>query len=414
MGRFAIIQGDVLDVLPTLATQPFDACLCDPPYHLTNRGGGPRGKGTETPYARSRAGAGRGGFMGEEWDGGDVAFRPETWAAVMDLLRPGAPLLTFGGTRTFHRLACAVEDAGFERDDTIAWFHGEGFPKSHNVVKAIDKAGGESAPWEGYGTALKPAWEPVLLSSVPLAGTYARNALEHGVGALNVEACRIPAGDVDTYERNCSGTRGHAGTRGGGASRSLRPGGGEASPRGRWPANVVLDPAAAELLDAQSGELTSGANPTRRGSNKFANTYGDFRGTEECVAHRGADKGGASRFFYCAKADEAERWIGGVLCEHPTLKPIDLCTWLARLVLPPPRRDGEPRRLLVPFCGAGSEMIGALRAGWDEVIGIEKGERWAIDARRRVASDAPLLNQPLASTCTGSVLGSAAVFPDPL
>ena len=412
MRRARIFQGDVMEVARTLDEASFDACLCDPPYGLS--------------------------FMGKRWDHGVPSS--EVWAEVLRVLKPGAMLLAFGGTRTHHRLMVAIEDAGFEIRDCLMWLYGSGFPKSHDISKAIDKAagmereagriliqdaergrgatpntpenstcaecgrpsrghdycrcprdGGPATPaarfWSGYGTALKPSWEPIVLAMKPCRGTFAQNALKHGVAGLNVDGGRIPVVDSE-YARNHSGDRGHAGTRDGGASTDLRPGGGSASDAGRWPANVLLDDEAAAMLDEQSGERTSGANPTRRGSDKFRNNYGDFTGQAECVAHRGADSGGASRFFYTAKVGTAERGDGN---NHPTLKPVDLTAYLAKLILPPER--DTPRRLLVPFCGSGSEIIGALRAGWDEATGIEIEPEYAEIAENRIRGDAPLLNE---------------------
>lgn len=436
MRAFRLLCGDARELAAGLAAASFDACLCDPPYHLTARGGGgPHGRGLSTPHARARAGAARGGFMNQTWDGGDVAQRPETWAALAAAMKPGAPLLAFGGTRTFHRLTCAIEDAGLEIRDCLCWLYGSGFPKSLDISKAIDKAAGAerehvadrpahtasakwreaegrsdrlkpspvTAPlspdgirWSGYGTALKPAWEPIVLAMKPLDDTFAANALAYGVAGLNVDGCRIGLGsgeDVEKLNARSGGRRGFADEYVGGTDRPL-PAGCNLS-AGRWPANLVLDETAAATLDEQSGELVSGTavGGLHRRSNKTANCYGEFVGqrTEGDVCF--GDTGGASRFFYCAKADTAER-AGS---KHPTLKPVDLCAWLAKLILPPPRADGQPRRLLVPFAGAGSEMIGALRAGWDEVVGIEVSEEYVEDARRRISGDAPLLNVEMAA-----------------
>jgi hypothetical protein len=163
---------------------------------------------------------------------------------------------------------------------------------------------------------------------------------------------------------------------------------GSASEVGRFPANLVLDEEAAMMLDQQGGNLRSGANPEQRHSDITRGIYGEFKG-RDCFPARGADSGGASRFFYCAKADDSERH-NGAKNAHPTVKPIDLCAWLAKLLLPP--ATVTPRRLLVPFSGSGSEMIGAIRAGWDEVVGIEQEHGYCDIARRRIVADAPLLN----------------------
>jgi site-specific DNA-methyltransferase (adenine-specific) len=341
-----------------------DAVITDPPYEL--------------------------GFMGKQWDGSGIAFDVELWRECLRVLKPGGHLLAFGGSRTWHRMACAIEDAGFELRDSIAWLYGSGFPKSLDVSKAIDKAAGAERTegarewsggqrragvmgenlgtqtltkfdkpatdaakrWEGWGTALKPSFEPIIVARKPLSGTVAANVLEHGTGALNIGACRVQMSQEDadfirkTARPNSAGMqhRGQVMNRPPTPTVNVHDG-------GRWPTNVVLDEHQAAELDAQSGTLKSGANPTRRGSDKFRNAYGDFSGQTECVAHRGADEGGASRFFptfrYEAKASTEERpAVDGVA--HPTVKPLDLMRWLVRLVTPP---GGV---VLEPFAGSGT------------------------------------------------------------
>ncbi|MEY2341420.1 hypothetical protein AB4090_04830 [Acidithiobacillus sp. IBUN Pt1247-S3] len=250
--------GDLLSILPTLPDNHFDAALCDPPYHLTqnSRGGSARkcygqpGDGGTTPYGRHRVGTDK-GFMGQTWDGGDVAFRPETWESVLRVMKPGAYLMAFGGSRTFHRLAVALEDAGFILVDTLMYLYGSGFPKSTNVAAHIDKMkGGSGLRWEGCGTALKPAYEPVLLCRKPGEKTYAANALKWGCGALNIDGCRIQG---EPPHHNYGRTSGN----GAWAGKSETPF--NTPDSGRWPANVMLDEAAARMLDAQSGIRKSGA-----------------------------------------------------------------------------------------------------------------------------------------------------------
>ena len=369
--RVAVLHADCLAALAAMPAASVDSIVTDPPYGL--------------------------GFMGKAWD--DLP-PGEAWAReCLRVLKPGGHLLTFGGSRTWHRLAVAVEDAGFEVRDSIAWLYGSGMPKSQNVGKMIDKAAGrerteklapkaghenfvgrdnmaslrggtlaqeggfsrpwmsdpeaverahwdyapatpEAAQWEGWGTALKPAFEPIVVARKPLAGTVAANVLAHGTGALNVDGCRV-AGDED-------GSRNRQDTTG----------------KGRWPANVVLDDTQAAELDRQSGTLASGANPTRRSSDKFRDAYGEFAGQAECAPARGADRGGASRFFYVAKAPTSERpRVDGTA--HPTVKPLTLMRWLVRLVTPP------GGLVLDPFAGSGTTLEAAILEGF-RCVGIER------------------------------------------
>lgn len=318
----------------------------------------------------------------------------EAWAIeALRVLKPGGHLVSFASTRTNHCHVSGLEDAGFEIRDSLAWLFGGGFPKSLNL----------SGEHEGWGTALRPAHEPITLARRPFATTVAANVAAYGTGALHIDAARIPVGDED-YARNHSGDRGHAGTRAmedRGAT-DLRMGGGSAHDAGRWPANVVLDETAAELVDEQSGVLTSGANPTRRSSDKFRDTYGEFKGQEECVPARGQDVGGASRFFYCAKASRKERDEGLqhltaaalrkdshdlgslhprdmplVRNQHPTVKPVELMRWLVRLVAPP---GGI---VLDPFTGSGTTGIAAALEDRD-FIGIEREPEYVAIAEARI------------------------------
>lgn len=340
--------------MPTLALSSFDAIVTDPPYEL--------------------------GFMGKAWDKSGAPFQPMTWAHALRVVKPGGYLLAFGGTRTFHRLTCAIEDGGFEIHDCLSWLYGSGFPK--------------------HASKLKPAWEPIIVARRP-----SREATP-----LNIDACRIAVTD-DAYARNHSGDRGHAGTREHGEATDMRMGGGSANDGGRWPANVVIDEAAAESIDEQTGILTSGANPERRSTDKTRNTFGKFPGQEICRPLRGADSGGASRFYYCAKASRKERelgldgsfdrkplnWSNGeqspgtfqsegttrdVRNHHPTVKPIALTRWLCRLVTPP---GGT---VLDPFVGSGSTGCGARLEGFG-FTGIELIPEFAQIADARMAACEP-------------------------
>ena len=341
----------------------------------------------------------------------------ETWAReALRVLKPGGHLLAFGGTRTFHRMTIAIEDAGFEIRDCLMWLYGQGFPKSLDVSRAIDKAKGaerevvgpnrwqhimgqrpkddttqvygrgqtdnrwDTAPatdlarkWQGWGTALKPAWEPIILARKPLAGTVAQNVERHGTGALNIDGCRIATSD------NLNGGAYSPETD---AGRIRRWEGGEfkrkpgefSQPEGRWPANVVLDEDAAAMLDDQSGEHPSGKMHAFYSPGREApvRTVTGRSRAGYMVSETYGDTGGASRFFYTAKADKQDRGKGNT---HPTVKPVDLMRWLCRLVTPP------GGLVLDPFAGSGTTGQAALAEGFrciliekeaEYVAGIEK------------------------------------------
>lgn len=366
--------------------------------------------------------------MGKAWDNGAVAFDPATWEQALRVLKPGGHLLAFGGTRTFHRLTCAVEDAGFEIRDCLMWLYGSGFPKSLDVSKAIDKAEGaerevvgvgrpvkrmipgadqdrtgswikdngrefvpstsrpatpEAAAWEGWGTALKPAWEPIIMARKSLRGTVAGNVRRYGTGAVNIDASRIGSsvGGERAGERagEPSAERRYAGR--GSTTFSLLPGprGGDAL--GRWPANIALDEAAAALLDEQSGERGGSgkaSGPSLRGVHGSV-ALGVYNGLpdEREPAFYG-DRGGASRFFYVAKADSEERSRGlSWRNQHPTVKPVSLMSWLVRMVTPP---GGT---VLDPFLGSGTTAIAAIGCGFNW-IGIEREAEYVELARQRI------------------------------
>jgi site-specific DNA-methyltransferase (adenine-specific) len=401
--------GDVAEELRTMPENSFDACLTDPPYGLS--------------------------FMGKEWDHGVPGV--ETWHEVYRVLKPGAMMLAFGGTRTHHRLMCAVEDAGFEIRDCLMWLHGQGFPKGLDIGKALDKLAGaerevvgrrsqtdirgdsytnrerhdktgsvevldtlpatdEAKAWDGYNVALKPAWEPILLAMKPLDGTFAENALKWGVAGLNIAGCRIPSAGGRHRIGEPSQERRY--TDHGSANMAALPGPRGGDPQGRWPANLLLDEETAEMVDGQSGITRSagGKNTPQHGrelrmgctsgQGSNAGGLGDVGGASryfkvvvvDCCETGEHD---ASRFQYVAKASRSERGEGNA---HPTVKPLKLCEYLARLLLPPQRNT--PRRLLVPFSGSGSEMIGALRAGWERVTGIDNSREYCELAKRRIGA----------------------------
>ena len=606
-------HGDCLEVMREMIAEGVrvDAVICDPPYHLASivsRLGKPGSaaiqQGTDGAYARASK-----GFMGKEWDGGDIAFRSSTWQLALMLLKPGGHLVAFGGTKGWHRLACAIEDAGAEIRDTIAWLYGSGMPKSHNAAKGLDAhlgqegariaegdevrrirpgadqhrdgsweklgdrtyqphhyepATDEARQWQGWGTALKPAWEniivaqkpcengellniigsnlqriegrlwsllpasaaaeifrlspsefaeacafarwsvdeslntqaglsalmdtsqfvsaiasslntvwswkstlaallsapstsiietelrtttdwktlrfclsqitprsivlsafrvpgqtqfaepaaryfsaelsklsatlelsalanaieleqrsflagavrpafePIILAQRPFDGSVASALLRHGVGALNIDACRVPS--TEALAGGAGGLLSHQ--RDGKAYPSDN--GYAPSDLGRWPANVVHD-GSDEVLDAFAAHGSNKgaiAPVTRRGADKFRNTYGEFAGQEEAGATYRGDTGTAARFFYSAKANAKDR-AGS---KHPTIKPIALMRWLARLVTPP------GGLILDPFAGSGTTGAAAMQEGFRAIL-IEREAEYVADIRRRLAAE---------------------------
>lgn len=227
----------------------------------------------------------------------------------------------------------------------------------------------EAERWQGWGTALKPAWEPIVVARKPLGGTVAANVLRHGTGALNIDGCRIEGGERPVMVRTSTvvAAKSMAGESSGATAS------GETTTAGRWPANVVLNEEAAERLDGEVGELTSGANPTRRGADGSRTVLGAFAGQENAHAPRGQDTGGPSRFFYTAKASTAER--DGAT--HPTVKPLALMRWCVRLVTPP---GGV---VLDPFAGSGTTLLAARDEGF-RAIGIEREAEYAAMAAHRL------------------------------
>lgn len=457
--RATVLHGDCLELMAAMPGASFDAIVTDPPYGL--------------------------GFMGKAWDSLPPGIE---WAAeCLRILKPGGHLLAFGGSRTWHRLACAVEDAGFEIRDSIAWLYGSGFPKSLDVSKAIDKDNGRkfedrfalgrhirerreslglaratvngwlgaarkaehyesespgfarvptladwhilrdrlnlsdehlplveraeaerevigvrkagktvgshageegaygfrsefdvTAPatpdaerWHGWGTALKPAFEPVVMARKPLMGTVASNVLAFGTGALNVDGCRIGHADPSDLAASLAKNPGRSDSVTSGVYGANRPQQ-SVNTAGRWPANVVLDESQAEALDQQSGESRDGVAVKRNGvtSNGVTGWGKAEPGTPDAGGYGG--QGGASRFFYVAKAPQSERpKVNGIA--HPTVKPLTFMQWLIRLVTPP------GGLILDPFAGSGTTVEAALR------------ERVRITAIEREADYLPLI-----------------------
>jgi site-specific DNA-methyltransferase (adenine-specific) len=381
-------HGDCLDVMRALIAEGVrvDAVITDPPYGL--------------------------GFMGKHWDSPEtVAFRAEVWELALQLLKPGGHMVAFSGTRTYHRMACAIEDAGFEIRDQLAWCYGSGFPKSHDISKAIDREAGAvrevvgqidgtrlavapgqdndrsatvldiTAPateaareWQGWGSALKPAWEPIALARKPLDGTLAGNTLKHGCGGLNIDGCRVgtEGGTANgTFPNEPSVSAYGNGLNG--ACEIVDIG------KGRFPANLMHDGSPEVLAgfpDAPGQQRATGPEFERH-----AQVYGKFAGV---TAHEPRnDSGSAARFFYTAKADAADR-LGS---KHPTVKPVDLMAWLCRLITPP------GGLILDPFAGSGTTGMAAMREGFRAIL-IEREAEYVADIKRRLAhvrgEDAPL------------------------
>lgn len=328
MTTHTLYIGDALEMLRTLPDESVDAVVTDPPYEL--------------------------GFMGRAWDRSGIAHCPDVWCECLRVAKPGAYLLAFGGTRTYNRLACAVEDAGWEIRDMIAWLYGQGWPKTPDLG-------------EGRGAALKPAQEPILLARKPLIGTVAENLERHGTGALNIDACRIRARDAQGGEYRVRRMAPGAQINRSGEWKQEREYVGTLKP-GRHPANLALDEEAAAALDAQTGTLVSGsrARGVRKGLG-YGGAKGD--GGPEIVG----DSGGASRFFYVAKASEADR---APYNTHPTVKPLALMRWLVQLATP------AGGTVLDPFGGSGTTILAAKLLGRSSIY-IDLYPDYAKIAERR-------------------------------
>jgi site-specific DNA-methyltransferase (adenine-specific) len=340
-----VFSGSCLDRLRELPDESVDAVVTDPPYEL--------------------------GFMGKGWDSSGIAYNIEVWRECLRVLKPGAHLLAFSGSRTYHRITVAIEDAGFEVRDMIAWISNKTFPKSHNVEKATG-----SSDWAGWGTALKPSLEPVVMARKPLIGTVAENVLLHGTGGLNIDGTRIGTETI-TINTFDDGAKPWGNAKGDQYT--------SRESKGRWPSNVMLDEFTAGLVDEQSGVSVSKA-----GGKTFRTGNGLFFGLGEQERTGHDDSGGASRFFYVAKASKRDRnegldglpeMQGGAMQGkefrdgkptnhpmrqnfHPTVKPTDLMRQLVRLVTPP---GGV---VLDPFTGSGSTGKAAILEGF-EFIGVE-------------------------------------------
>lgn len=407
-GKVTLYGGDNRDVLKSLADCSIDSIVTDPPYALVSivkRFGGENAAPAKDGDVYSRASS---GFMGKQWDTGETAFATEFWAQIYRVLKPGGHVVAFSGTRSYHRLAVAIEDSGFEIRDQLAWVYGSGFPKSHDVSKGIDKAAGaerevigetkrgaqsestgrygawgdgitpttpatpEAEQWQGWGTALKPAWEPICLARKPLIGTVAENVLEHGTGALNVDGCRVeaPGEEIANHGHTAESGKGKSAF---GDFAGIQPHQSQGQKLGRWPANIVhdgSDEVLAEFPDSAGAQgVVRGTEESETGQNGI---YGRFARVASVPPRN--DHGSAARFFYTAKADKLDR-IGS---KHPTVKPVDLMQWLCRLVTP------KGVVVLDPFAGSGSTGEAAWREGFRAVL-IEREEEYQGDIAARLS-----------------------------
>lgn len=425
---YQILEGDCLEQLDKLEPNSIDCIITDPPYELH--------------------------FMGKGWDNAGVSFNKETWKKCLDVLKPGGYLLAFGGTRTYHRIACAVEDAGFEIRDCIMWLYGSGFPKSMNIGLAVDKklgneskvvgegrSGGTSRAyqseetttagayqlkeaqneWKGWGTALKPSYEPIIVARKPFKGSLVDNVMEYGVGGINIDECRI---DYNGETPNIGGRAKH--TRGEGYGFKALGDECVANTQGRFPANTIL------TYDENDYEEVCGGFPQSKGGSGKGFKKDDY-GFGETATNFGRgdfkpynDNGSAARYFYCAKASKKDRdegldeleekktgelqggrkegSAGSIMLNengttrvnpyagtgapkknsHPTVKPTSLMQYLVRLVSP------KGATILDPFMGSGSTgkavMLENKERDMDyKFIGIEKDPRYCEIAEKRIA-----------------------------
>lgn len=398
-GRVTVHGGDNREVMRALADNSIDAIVTDPPYALVSivkRFGGKNAAPARDGdvYMRSSA-----GFMGKQWDTGETAFAVSFWQECLRVLKPGGHVLAFSHTRTYHRMAVAIEDAGFEIRDQIAWVYGSGFPKSHNVAKSIDAKLGaeptrvptgkpvkrmipgadqavagwpttaEAKQWDGWGTALKPSLEPICLARKPLIGSVAENVLTHGVGGINIDGCRVESegGKLRTGEASQNRRYADAGS----TNFAALPGPRGGDPLGRFPANLIHD-GSDEVVACFPAE--AGAFAPVKGTEPSSSTkavFGQINRMASNAFH--PDSGSAARFFYTAKADAEDR-LGS---KHPTVKPIDLMQYLVRLVTP---KGGT---VLDPFAGTGTTGEAAWREGMNAIL-IEREADYLEDIARRM------------------------------
>ena len=448
--EYKLYQGSMLDMLDVIEPNSIDAIITDPPYGLTSitkrfgkEGSAPAQFGKDGSFQRLSR-----GFMGKEWDGSGIEYNVEAWRKCFEVLKPGGHLLAFGGSRTFYRIACAIEDAGFEIRDTIMWLYGSGFPKSLNIGLAIDKKNGvdnrtgniktdgkatnsgsgcyncnngkdnsmkqeyeerkAQNEWSGWGTQLKPSYEPIIVARKPVENSIIDNVMKYGVGGINIDECRVPAKqgeyDIRHYTKeDCF--------------QNLKPKESkfqvEPQPDGRFPANVILT-----YDDTDFEEVCGGMPDTKSTYNESGNHEKNIHRENQDVLSYGYkqridsgfnDEGSVARYFYCAKASKFDRDEG--LDEfkemnvndgrkksvdnafqrgetprkniHPTVKPVDLMRYLVRLVSP------KGATILDCFNGSGSTgkavMLENKQYKKDyKYIGIELTEEYLPISKARI------------------------------
>lgn len=442
--EYSLYQGSMLDMQQVIENNSIDAIVTDPPYEL--------------------------GFMGKSWDNSGIAFQKETWAKCLDVLKPGGYLMAFGGSRTFHRIACAIEDAGFEIRDTIMWVYGSGFPKSMNIGLAVDKKLGVESKsvgmkkqsgakfkltqelidnggfndknlteyevceaqneWKGWGTALKPAYEPVIVARKPCEGSTVENVMKYGVGGINIDECRVGTERIVQHQKDMSVYNNNNLA----AGKSAKITGVTTETNGRFPANMIL------TYDEKDFEEVCGGFPTGGKNGSIAKTYvknnnifGEYGPCSEFTAYQ--DSGSAARYYYCAKATKKDREEGLEKLEtkyrgmsnqakaeiergnngfdgnentiglnrvvarkndHPCVKPTELMQYLVRLVTP------AGGLVLDPFNGSGSTGKAVMYENKERnkgyrYVGIELNEEYLDISKARieyVTSEEPVIKDP--------------------
>jgi site-specific DNA-methyltransferase (adenine-specific) len=394
--KYKLICGDSIEELKQFPDNHFDSIVTDPPYEL--------------------------GFMGKSWDSTGIAYNEELWSQCFRVLKPGGHLIAFSGSRTYHRMAVAIENSKFEIRDQIIWMYGQGFPKSLDISKAIDKKFGaerevigkgnirgsngvfdgnnnagkygfkcgeevnitapsteEAKQWDGWGTALKPAHEPMVLARKPLSEkTVAENVLKWGVGGLNIDGCRVEFKD----EKDNAGTKVGFKIENCDNNKSQKWGMKDinefkkSDKNGRFPANIIHD-GSEEVVSVFPNSKGKGHVPKSTinsnsifGTNKIENQEEKYF----------EDSGSASRFFYCAKASKKDRNSGELSNNHPTVKPTDLMAYLCRLVTPP---NGL---ILDPFNGSGSTCKAAVRENFN-YVGIDLSQEYLDISKARIDNE---------------------------